>query len=119
MGQKNSINPDLKLIVCEGFNEELENLNKIRKLVGLNEIKVSHYNNFFDSDFISDVIDIGYELEDCIVFNSYYFITRLFNTDLFESNVDIQKLGYDIENSDLMKINGDISYTKICFMRFA
>tara|TARA_B100001123_G_scaffold431340_1_gene552659 strand:+ start:15 stop:689 length:675 start_codon:yes stop_codon:yes gene_type:complete len=117
--KKNSLNRNLKLIVCEGFYEEMHNLNMLRKLIGLNAIQVSDYNNFLDSNFISDVVDVGYEVEDCIIFNDYYFITRIFNTDLFESNVDIQKLGYEIENSNLMKIKGDISYTKIYFMRFS
>ena len=114
----NSLNTKLKLIICEGFEEELINLNKLRNKFLLPNVEIASYNNFFDKEFINELIGIGYKLSEVIKFNKYYFITRLFNTEQFDTKLDIQKLSFEIENDDLFDIDGDISYTKVLLLEF-
>lgn len=110
---KNSINRHLELIICEGFIDELNNLNTLRKEIGLHDIKVAEYNNFFDKSFIDEVLSIGFELIEEIKFNTYYFISRIFNTEAFNPTINVQELAYHYQIHHTLDIKKEISYTKI------
>lgn len=110
---KNSINRDLELIICEGFSDELNNLNELRKELGLKDIQVAEYNNFFDKYFIDEVLNIGFELIEEIKFNIYYFISRIFNTEVFNPTINVQELAYNYQINNILDIKKNISYTKI------
>ena len=116
--KNNNKNKNLKLILCEGFEEELNNLNTLRSIIGLDPIKVAHYNNFLDNKFIKDVTDLGFYLVKEFTFNSFFLLSRLFNNEKFaKNNIDIAKAAYDIENSNLLKIANNISYSKVIILK--
>lgn len=103
----------LKIVICEGFTEALEALNKLRREMSLGDIKVAEYNNFINSAFMNEIASIGFRVEKVFDFNTYFFITRLFNTEFIDSKIDIQEAAYKIEKNKLCDIKTDISYSKI------
>ncbi|MCK5059327.1 MAG: class I SAM-dependent methyltransferase [Candidatus Aminicenantes bacterium] len=104
----------IKLIICEGFEKELRNLNKFRKIAGLEEIRIAEYNNFLDYRFLRDVEEIGYRIVDEVAFNTYFLITRLFNNNKFaKPGSEIAKIAFSLEKEKFIKIDREVSYSKI------
>jgi hypothetical protein len=106
-----------RIIICEGFNEELLELNRLRKIAGLDEIKVAEYNNFLDKHFIDELLKLGYKIVKEINFNIYFFITRIFNNKSFVfSTEDIPPVAYEFEKMKLFTFDNNISYSKILIL---
>lgn len=70
-------------VMVECFVEPLDRVNGIRRILGLDEIKVKEFNRYLDSEFISEKIEKFFAVEDIIPFESfYYFISRIMNAYL-------------------------------------
>ncbi len=71
--------PGGMLLLTEGFQENLENLNQAREQFGLPVIKVVDYNrNFVKREFESFVKDYFY-VENVLSYGSYLFFSRLYH----------------------------------------
>lgn len=101
-----------KLILCEGFERELKNLNIFREGIGLKSIKVAPYNNFLDEDFILKIWEIGFQVMTIISFDVYFFITRLFGEETQEKAYRLQKQGFPWRAPE-------VSYSKVVFLEAA
>lgn len=107
------------LIITEGFQENLNNLNTVRKQLKLKEIKVVEYNkNFILKEFLKftneyfDIIDTNY-------YGSYLFLSRIFHplmvfpkqpihsSKLNEISMLIQK---KIDNLEMNRYSYNIAY---------
>lgn len=98
-----------KLILCEGFEEELKNLNIFREKIGLEPIEVAPYNNFLDDDFILRIWEIGFQIKTIISFDIYFFVTRLFGEGTQEKAYKLQKGGFPWRSLE-------VSYSKVVFL---
>jgi len=111
---QNAQNRDAKIIVCEGFMEELNNLNLMRRKIGLANIPVAEYNNFLTLEMIEKIENIGFSVESIKGFDTYLYATRLFNNEQFAANFDeMQKAAYTLEKANLSQISPSVSYVKI------
>ncbi len=116
---ENTINRNAKLIICEGFGEELKNLNLLRRQIGLSNIPVAEYNNFLNLDILEKIQSIGFNIEKTKGFDTYIYSTRLFNNEKLMSNFDLmQELSYNLEKSNLSQISPSVSYVKIYVLSF-
>ena len=103
---------NLKLLICEGFSEELRNLNALRTNLDLPEIKVAEYNNFLDSSIVDGLIEMGYKLANEITFDNYFFVTRLISHESLETE-KIQEIGYKMQNTLANFPAENVSYSKL------
>lgn len=75
-------------IMVECFIEPLNEINKIRRFLNLNEIKVKHFNEYLTCGFLNEISDL-FEIEQKIDFESlYYFTSRIYNAYLSEGEPD-------------------------------
>lgn len=112
--KENSTNKNLKVVICEGFEDDLNRLNNLRKIAGLGKINVADYNNFFDKDFIEDVLKLGFKKLDEKNFNTYFFISRtMTNENFIKEDVNIQEFAFAMEDQEKITINEKISYSKV------
>lgn len=75
-------------IMVECFIEPLNEINRIRKFLNLNEIKVKHFNEYLNYEFLNEIHDL-FEIEQKIDFESlYYFTSRIYNAYLSEGEPD-------------------------------
>lgn len=75
-------------VMIECFLEPLERINKVRSLLGLEEIKVKVFNEYLRSDFIKK-IEKWFVVKDKVDFGSlYYFTSRVYNAALTNGNPD-------------------------------
>ena len=76
------LNKNGKYIMLEGFNEGVEEVNRIRNDFGLKSIPVRWHNRFFNKrellDSISSIFKLEYERD----FSLYFFLTRVFKSTL-------------------------------------
>ena len=115
---KENAKTKFKMIICEGFLEELENLNKLRSIIGLSLINVAEFNNFLDKDFIDDIVKIGFERINEIKFNNYFYITRLFNNpEHLKEGINLNEEAYKIEKSGFVQFDFNISYSKVIVLK--
>lgn len=103
------LKPSGVFILLEGSETGLNNLNEMRKLVGLQEIQVSSYNiNFKDRDLIEYIISLYGNVPKIKSFGVYDFITRLFHPYYVKPNdpkykSKINKIAREME----MKLKND------------
>jgi ubiquinone/menaquinone biosynthesis C-methylase UbiE len=75
-----------KYIMVECFSEPLGKINDIRKMLGLDEIKVKDFNEYLSLAVIKNIKEL-FDVEEKIDFQSlYYFISRVFNAYLSEGD---------------------------------
>jgi len=76
-------------LMCENFNENLENLNKLRKKFNLDKIKTRWHNKYLSNKEIKDYATKKLKfkiLEERNFASSYYFLTRVVKPYLFKIN---------------------------------
>lgn len=104
----------VKVIICEGFADELNNLNILRNIAGLPPIEIAHYNNFIDNAFLKEIERIGFRKIDEINFNTYFLFTRIFNNKKYNPNeLNFQNMAYNMQKTNILDINNNISYSKV------
>lgn len=75
-------------IMVECFIEPLQRINRIRKALNLEEIKVKFFNEYLDSSFFNKIKNL-FKIKKKIDFESlYYFISRIYNASLSCGNPD-------------------------------
>ncbi len=100
-----------RYIMIENFNEPLQNINHVREFLNLDTIKVHHFNEYLNEDFLN-TIGGRFMIERKIDFNSlYYFISRIFNAALSEEqtpeyNTKINQIAIDISKQFNIPIKG-------------
>jgi ubiquinone/menaquinone biosynthesis C-methylase UbiE len=108
-------------LMCENFNENLENLNKMRKKLNLDKIKTRWHNKYLSSKEIKDYATKKLKfkiLEERNFASSYYFLTRVVKPYLFKIND--KKLKYnDSFNTLAAKFEsfGDFSPMKLIILK--
>ena len=67
------------LILSEGFQERLDNLNEARRALGLSEIKAVEYNrNLLEAEFLP-FLDSRFDIVKCGHYGAYLFLSRVFH----------------------------------------
>jgi ubiquinone/menaquinone biosynthesis C-methylase UbiE len=97
-------------IMMECFIEPLERVNLIRKIIGLDEIKVKAMNEYLTQDIFKE-IDRLFVLEKKIDIGSmYYFTSRIFNAALSEGapkyETPINELAWKLTDADIIPMQG-------------
>ena len=67
------------LLLTEGFDDELDNLNVDRKIAGLEEIKVVSYNRNFNHGEFDSFISEMFSIENIIDYGFYLWMSRVFH----------------------------------------
>jgi len=98
-------------IMVENFIEPLDNINSVRKSLDLERIKVHHFNEYLNKDFLNEISKY-FIIQKKIDFNSfYYFISRTFNALLSQTEVpsydtDINRLAIEISKKNNFSFKG-------------
>ena len=97
-------------LMVECFTEPLNRVNKVRKELGLDEIKIKFFNEYLSYEFLESIGD-RFVIENKIDFGSlYYFISRIFNAYLSEGEPDyyspINKLALRLTKMGVIPIDG-------------
>ncbi|EDP74908.1 methyltransferase domain-containing protein [Hydrogenivirga sp. 128-5-R1-1] len=97
-------------VMIECFTEPLDRVNRVRKELGLDEIKIKFFNEYLSCEFLEKISD-KFIIENKIDFGSlYYFISRIFNAYLSEGEPDyyspINKLALRLTKMGVIPIEG-------------
>lgn len=71
-------------VMVENTYEGWENLNAMRRALGLGDIKVHWHNNYLHHDLVSEFVRDKFAIEKTITFDLYYLLTRVY-TSMFAS----------------------------------
>ena len=108
-----------RIILCEGFLEELMNLNILREAIGLKPIPVAYYNNFLEADFLNRLQELGYKIVTEINFNLYFYLTRLFNNDTFSKpESGFAQAAFSLQHHGWIEFQKNVSYSKVVVLEF-
>ena len=93
-------------ILIECFLEPLSRINSVRSSLGLEEIKVKHFNEYLSNDFITKNAARFFTVKDEVDFGSlYYFTSRVYNACLSKGKPDyfaeINKLAVEITKRNM------------------
>jgi len=117
----NLLTPNGKLLMLEGYQDGVDELNNLRAIFGLNPINVKWHNLFFNnSNLFKFITNAGYKIENEFGLGEYFFLTRgirpYFDTTL-NWNVEFNSIASRQDIMNLIALNTKFSRLKLWIIR--